>query len=57
MGRREKDQHSISASTPTALWMMAHGIDDYWMPLFPRRRGELLKILEGGQPLPAYEGE
>jgi hypothetical protein len=53
-------RHSISASTPVALWMMSHAINDYWIPLFPRRRQELLQILEGRdhgrEPLPEYYG-
>ncbi|MBV9494960.1 MAG: HD domain-containing protein [Acidobacteria bacterium] len=59
-------RHSISASAPVAMWSMASGPDDYWIPLFPRKPEELVARLgeEPGRPatevsdsqLEEYEG-
>lgn len=58
--------HSISASAPVALWEMADGPDDYWIPLFPRKPDRLTDRLNarplgtgkalGDEQLEEYEG-
>ncbi len=54
-------RHSISASTPVAMWMMAAGDTDIWLPLFPRKRRELRDVITpvppgGTENLPEYRG-
>lgn len=38
-------RHSVSASTPVALWMMSATEVDTWAPLFPRKRTEFLRAV------------
>lgn len=54
-------RHSISTSSPVALWGMSTNYDYPWMPVFPRNKRELSDVLFGRQknsdeePLPDYE--
>ena len=51
-------RHSISASTPVALWLMSSGPVDYWIPAFPRKRTEFLRAINAvpsdRPPVPEY---
>lgn len=51
-------QHTISASTPTALWRMATGPVDFWLPIFPRDRDAFRKRVDpstySGTKVPEY---
>lgn len=53
-------RHSISTSTPVALWGMSTDDDTPWMPVFPRKKRALWNILngrdaEGNERPPEYE--
>lgn len=39
-------RHSISTSTPVALWKLSSTMPNYWLPLFPRKKQALLKALQ-----------
>jgi HD superfamily phosphohydrolase len=57
-------RHSISASSPVALWGMSLDYDQPWMPVFPRDKKALRNVLNGKkpdydeklEPLEEYEG-
>ena len=54
-------RHSISTSTPVALWGMTRDYESPWMPVFPRQKRELRAVLRGNsksapEPLEEYEG-
>ena len=53
--------HNISTSTPVALWRMATGPVDFWMPLFPRNRDVFRQRIDPSKyasaaDLPEYGG-
>jgi hypothetical protein len=50
-------RHSISTCTPVALWDMSTDFDDQWIPIFPRKREKLRKLLRAPDEGPAESSE
>jgi deoxynucleoside triphosphate triphosphohydrolase SAMHD1 len=54
-------RHSISTSTPVALWGLSRDYESPWMPVLPRDKKQLQTLLRGNskassEPLPEYQG-